>query len=104
VALVILIAGVTLLLPWWSVAVVGLLFGLLGPTGAKAWEAGLAGVFGWGVLLLIDAVQGPIGVLTDRLGVLFQVPGAVLLAVTVLFAGVLGWAGAGVGRAVSLKP
>jgi hypothetical protein len=28
----------------------------------------------------------------------------VLLAVTVLFAGVLGWAGAGVGRAVSLKP
>jgi hypothetical protein len=61
-------------------------------------------VFGWGVLLLIDAVQGPIGVLTGRLGVLFQVPGAVLLAVTVLFAGVLGWAGAGVGRAVSLKP
>ena len=93
----------TLALPWWSVAVVGLLYGFLIES-AKAWQAGLAGVLGWGILLAVAAVQGPVGVLAGRLGGLFHAPGTALFVVTVLFAGALGGAGTGVGRAISPKP
>ncbi|MEO8030773.1 MAG: hypothetical protein ABJC74_17800 [Gemmatimonadota bacterium] len=96
------IMATTLALPWWSVAVAGLLYGWLIPA-ARAWQAGAAGLVAWSVLLLVAAVEGPVGVLAGRLGVLFHVPGAVLLLVTVLFAAVLGWGGAGVGKAISRK-
>jgi hypothetical protein len=99
-ALVVVIVGATFFLPWWSVAVVGLLYGLVVPS-AKAWEAGVGAMLGWGVLLLVAAAQGPVGVLVARLGALFHVPGAALLVVTVLFAGVLGWGGAAVSRSGS---
>jgi len=78
-------------LPWWSVALVGAAFAIFRPQ-ASAWEAGAAAALGWGALLAIAAIQGPVGVLAGRLGVLFQVPGLVLLGFTVLFAALLGWA------------
>lgn len=101
-ALVFIIA--TVVLPWWSVAMVGLGYGLFIPAPARAWEAGLAGVMGWSFLLALDAVLGSVGVLATRMAVLFQLPALALLVVTVVFAGMLAWAAAGVGKAVSHKP
>jgi hypothetical protein len=82
-----------MLLPWWSVALVGAAFALLWPE-ASAWEAGMAAGLGWGGLLAMASVQGPVGVLAGRLGELFHLPSYVLLVLTVLFAALLGWGAA----------
>lgn len=86
-------AFATVLLPWWSVALVGAAFALASPA-ASAWEAGVAAALGWGSLLGVAAVQGPVGVLAARLGQLFHVPGYVLQTLTLLFAALLGWGSA----------
>lgn len=98
------VVAATLLLPWWSVAVVGLTYGVFGAARWRALEAAIGSMLGWGVLLGVAAWQGPVGVLASRLGELFHVRGGALLAVTVLFAALLGWGGAGTGRAIGRQP
>jgi hypothetical protein len=90
----------TLVLPWWSIAVVATGFGIF-VAGAKAWEAGLAATIAWGALLLLAVAQGPVGVLAARLGGLFHLPAAGLPIATVMFPGIVAWAAAGVGQAIS---
>ena len=92
-------ALVTVALPWWSVAVLAIAWGWIAGTTTKPITAGLAAALGWTALLAVAAIQGPVGVLAGRLGGLFHVPAALPPVVTVLFAGVLAWGGAGVGRA-----
>ena len=91
-------ALVTIALPWWSVAVLALIWGWIAGPDCKPVEAGLAATLGWAVLLGVAALEGPVGVLAEKLGVLFHAPAAVLPTLTVLFAGMLGWAGSGVGQ------
>lgn len=99
---VVLLAGafalVTVALPWWSVALLALIWGWIAGAGSRPMDAGVAAALGWAALLGVAAIQGPVGVLAGRLGGLFHAPAAVLPLVTVLFAGALGWYGAGVGR------
>lgn len=95
------IIAATVLLPWWSVALVGGAAGLFFPS-ARPSEAGLGGLLGWGGLLLLATWQGPLGVLLTRLGVLLHVPGAVLPLMAVLLAVLLGWSSASLGRTLRL--
>lgn len=95
IALALVVAAVSLVLPWWSVAVVGALYGWRTD---RAWAAGLAATIGWGLLLGLAALQGQVGVLAGRLAVLFHTTDTIVLLLTVLFAGILGWGGAALGR------
>jgi hypothetical protein len=94
-------ALVTVALPWWAVVVLALAWGWIAGNTSGPIDAGVSAALGWTALLGVAALQGPAGVLAGRLGGLFHVPSMVLPGVTVLFAGVLGWSGAGVGRAIS---
>jgi hypothetical protein len=100
---IVLLAGafalVTVALPWWSVAVLALVWGGIAGGTSRPIDAGAAAAFGWAILLGVAALQGAVGVLAGRLGGLFHVPAAIVPLVTVLFAGALGWGGAGAGRA-----
>ncbi|MFI5209452.1 MAG: hypothetical protein ACHQ2E_03315 [Gemmatimonadales bacterium] len=98
VVLAVAFALITVACPWWSVALLALACGWLG-SAAQPIDVGLGAALGWATLLGVAALQGPVAVLAGRLGGLFHAPPAVLLAVTVLYAGVLGWSGAGLGRA-----
>jgi hypothetical protein len=95
-------AVVTVVLPWWSVALLALAWGWLDGT-SRPIEIALAAALSWATLLGVAALQGPVVVLAGRLGGLLHAPAAALPALTVLYAGVLGWCAAGVGRAVSVK-
>ena len=94
-------ALVTVALPWWSVALLAVAWGWIGGGTSRPMDAGLAAALGWATLLGVAALQGPVGVLAGRLGGLFHTPAAVLPAATVLYAGVLGWCGAGAVRVVN---
>jgi len=94
-------AVVTVALPWWSVAVLAIAWGWIAGHISKPIDTGVSAALGWAALLGVAALQGPVGVLAGRLGVLFHLPAAVLPAVTVLFAYLLGWSGAGLGKALS---
>lgn len=90
-------ALISVALPWWSVAALALAWGWIAGSSARPVDAGLAAALGWGALLLVAAVQGPLGVLAVRLGELFHAPRVVLPVLTVLFAGALGWSASGIG-------
>ncbi|HTO72706.1 MAG TPA: hypothetical protein VMJ30_02755 [Gemmatimonadales bacterium] len=87
----------TVLLPWWSVALVGFAFGWLTPS-SRPMDAGLAGLLGWAALLLLAVAQGPVGVLLRRLGVLFHLPAAGLPILSLLLVVALVWSAASLAR------
>lgn len=74
---------------------------LLGRRWAPAAAAALAGVLGWGVLLLLAAARGP-ATEVARLagGVLGGLPGPAFFAVVLLFAGALAGAAGGASHAL----
>jgi hypothetical protein len=93
-------ALISVALPWWSVAALALAWGWIAGGSARPADAGLAAALGWMALLGVAAVEGPLAVLAGRLGELFHAPSAVLPLVTVLFAAILGWSGAGLGASM----
>lgn len=60
--------------------------------------AGIAGLIGWGALLGIGAIGAPVFTVAARVGGLAGVPGALVVAITLLFAFGLAWSAAEVGR------
>ncbi len=93
------VIAATLILPWWSVAVVGLTVGLFFPA-ASPLEAGVSGLLGWAALLGLAAWQGPMAVLLGRLGILFHLPAAGLPLMALALAALLCWSAARVARAI----
>jgi hypothetical protein len=88
--LAVLIAAGTMLLGWWSVPVLGLLYG--GARGAgkgRALEAGVGAALGWAGVLAWSAPLGPVWQLAGRAGGIFGLPGWGFLALTLVFAGLL---------------
>jgi hypothetical protein len=98
----ILIAGVaaavavgTWLVGWWAVVPVSIIAGVLyRDEGGRSLRVAAAAAIGWALLLAIDAVAGPIGLLTTLLGGTIGIPGPVLLVVTLVFPAVLAWSSA----------
>jgi hypothetical protein len=55
------------------------------------WIAALAAMLGWGAILLWTAATGPLGELARRTAAMLSAPPAVLIAVTLLYGGLLAW-------------
>ena len=87
----IIIAACTWFGEWWCVPVVGALYVLARRSSAAPIEAGLGAMLAWGVLFLVNAGQPAFSVLLTRLGGVFPMPGAIVLMIAVLFAGLLAW-------------
>jgi hypothetical protein len=91
-------AGITWLSSWWAIPIVSLCAGqMLRAKNGQPWLVALAAVVAWGALLLVDAMGGRFGALSTVLGGVLGVPAPALVAVTLLFAALLGWSGAVVG-------
>jgi hypothetical protein len=88
-------AALTWLLGWWGVlfaaAIVGYTFA---DRRGEGWRVALAAALAWGALLAVDAVAGPLGVVSAALGGVMRVPGVVLLLLTVAFPALLAWSAA----------
>lgn len=81
---------VTLFLGWWTIALVGGLWGLVARRGT--WPAATAAVaagLGWALLLAWAAFRGPVLDLAGKVGTIMQLPGLGIFAITVLFPMVL---------------
>jgi len=81
-------------LGWWSVAVVAALWAAFSVDSRAARFAAFCAAGGWGTLLLLDAVRGPVGVMGSQLGSVLGVPAAVLVLLTLLFPSLLAWSAA----------
>ncbi|MBK6422462.1 MAG: hypothetical protein IPI38_17715 [Gemmatimonadetes bacterium] len=75
---------------WWALPIIG---GVYGWRGGRPLLAGLGAALAWGALFLM-LPAAPVGRLLTRLGALAHLPGPALIALTLLFAGLLGWSAA----------
>ena len=104
VALAATTAVVTWVAGWWAVLAAAFVAGAAchrdrGRAGLVAAAAAL----GWAALLLVDARDGQLGALATLLGGVFPVPGAALLAVSLLFIAAGAWSTAVVGAAIASR-
>ena len=90
----VVIAVCTWFSAWWCVPLVGAGYALLRRSSAAPIEAGTGAMLAWGVLFLLNAGQPAFSVLLTRLGGVFPMPGAIVLVIAVLFAGLLAWSAA----------
>jgi hypothetical protein len=87
----VVIAACTWFGEWWCVPLVGGVYVLARRSSAAPIEAGVGAMFAWGALFLINAGTPAFTVLLTRLGGVFPVPGAIVLIIAALFAGLLAW-------------
>lgn len=95
-------SALTWWLGWWAVVPIAIVAGALPPRfrlgpGAMA----LAGMLGWGALLVVQVTHPAFGALLERVASVFQLPGAALVIVTLLYAMLLAWSAAVIGGAIS---
>lgn len=92
-----LVAGGSWLFGWWAVPLVGLVHALVwrGRRGVIL-EAALGGMLGWGWLLALQGMHPAFPRLAEVLGGIFPVPALALMALSMLLAGLLAGAAAGV--------
>jgi hypothetical protein len=80
---------------WWTVPVVGAAWGVSRRgEGFPAATAAVAASLSWALLLALQAVHGPVGDLSRRLGGVLSVPGWVPLLAAIVFPAVLAAAAA----------
>ena len=90
-----LFALVTRALGWWAVPLAGAAWAYLAEGAPRSpWDAGLGAIFGWALILVWTATASPLGELARRLGGVVGVSPAALVAVTLLYGGVLAWSAA----------
>jgi len=83
-------AAATILLGWWSVALVGVVSGtVLPPRRATTLEAAGGAALGWTAILEVSAVTGPIWAVAQRVGPVFSLPAWGFVAVTLVFPALL---------------
>jgi hypothetical protein len=93
-----ILVAATWVVGWWGVPLVAAVVGALlctrrGISGLVA----LAAVVAWSVLILVDGASGRFGALAGVVSRTLQLPAVALLAVTLLFAALLGWSAAALG-------
>jgi hypothetical protein len=84
--------GAASLLGWWAIPATAALWGVLRPVSRRpALFAAAAAALGWSGWLLLDALspRGDFGSLAVRLAGIFSLPAPALIAITILFAGLL---------------
>ncbi|HEY5219012.1 MAG TPA: hypothetical protein VIJ16_04345 [Gemmatimonadaceae bacterium] len=84
---------------WWAVPVVGVIWGVINPSGRRvAIRAGVAAAVGWLLLLVIPAVMGaPTASFAARLASAMELPTWLLIAAEFAFPFALGWSAAALG-------
>ncbi len=82
---------------WWALPLIGAAYGW---RGGRPLFAGVGAALGWAALFLL-LPAAPLGRLLTRLGALAHLPGPALIALTILFAGLLGWSA---GRLLAPEP
>lgn len=87
-------AVATYALGWWTVPIVAMLWATVSRDSNRALVASLCAAGGWGSLMLLDAVRGPVATMATRLGGVMGVPGFVLVIVTLVFPALLAWCAA----------
>lgn len=101
IATLLMIAG-TWFLGWWSVPIVGALWGLYRRRDAAVTLlAGAAGCLSWGALLGWQSTQGPVSRLVELLGTLLQVGPVAVVVLAVVYPGLLAASAAALARAVA---
>lgn len=90
----------TWILGWWAVPLLGAVWGALNRGRPRFVTAFLGAAIAWLLLLAFDAASGPLGNVATVLGGIFMMPGAVLVAVAVLYAALLAGCAAQVAGAV----
>jgi len=94
-------AVATFAVGWWGVAVLALFWALVTESIRRPVRfATICAAAGWGSLLLLDAVRGPIGELASRFGGVMGVPPVALIAITLIFPALLAWSAASIGLAL----
>ena len=94
-------AMLTWLVGWWGTVVVALIAGvLLRRRSGAAWLIALGAVVGWSALIVVDMFGGSFSTLAASVAGVMRVPVPALLVVTLLFAALLAWSAAVVGREV----
>jgi hypothetical protein len=95
----------TFVFGWWTVPVIALAWGLIaGRLPRAAGYAAIAAVLAWGALLALDAAGGRLFPLGALFGAIAHLPGAVFLALTLIFPAVLAWSAAALGAGVWPSP
>lgn len=95
-------AVATWLLGWWGVAAMALVAGALYPApNNRPARIALAAAEGWALLLVIDAIAGPLGRVGSVVGGAMSLPPFALLIVTLLFPALLTWSAATVAAEVA---
>jgi hypothetical protein len=87
----VLIAVGTWLVGWWCIPVLAVAHALIRRSSAAPIEAAIGAMIAWAALFLLNAGKPAFSVLLTRLGGVFPMPGAIVLAIAVLFAGILAW-------------
>lgn len=101
-ALAAVIALATWWIGWWTVPLVGAAWGVARRgEGFPAATAGVAATLAWVGLLGVQALAGPIGELSRRLGGVMGLPGWVLLLAALAFPAILAAAAAALADAIT---
>lgn len=102
IGLTLAIAAGTWMVAWWTVPVIGGVWGYLRRTDASApLAAGLAAMLAWGVLLFVAASAAPKGSVMDSVGAAMQVGPWALIALSLAFPALLAASSAGMVRALT---
>ena len=89
-----LFAVATYAFGWWTVPIIGAIWALVSHDARRAMIAALCAAIGWGSLLLLDTIKGPVGEMANRLGGVMRVPAVVLILLTLIFPALLAWCSA----------
>jgi hypothetical protein len=79
---------------WWTVPVIAALWALLSRDDKPARVSAMCAAIGWGTLLVLDAVKGPVAEMAARLGGVMRIPAFVLILLTLIFPALLAWSAA----------
>jgi hypothetical protein len=89
-----LFAVATYAFGWWTVPIIAALWALVSRDSRPALLAALCAALGWGTLLVLDAIKGPVAAMASRLGGVMGVPSLVLILLTMIFPALLAWSAA----------
>jgi hypothetical protein len=89
-----LFAVATYAFGWWTVPVIAALWAIVSSDDKPARLAAVCAALGWGTLLVLDAIKGPVGEMATRLGGVMRVPSVVLILLTLIFPALLAWSAA----------
>ena len=85
----------TLLVGWWGVAIVAVVWGVIGREARGAGiVAGTSALVAWALLLAWSFARGPAGELAATLGGIMGTPASAFIALSLVFPAALAWAGA----------